>query len=45
MSIDAGEEDGYSNGVNKQLQAIESLTQDPREDANKQIQGMLENIF
>lgn len=45
MSIDAGEEDGYGNGVQKQMAAITSLSKNPREEAGKAIQGMLESIF
>ena len=45
MSIDAGEESGYSNGVDKQLNAITSMTSDAREESYKTIQDMIENIY
>lgn len=45
MSIDAGEEDGYSNGVNKQLNLVKQMTTSSQEDSMKAIQDMMENIF
>lgn len=45
MSIDAGEELGYSNGIDKMNIAIGNMTKNAREESQKQIQGMLENIF
>lgn len=45
MSIDAGEEMGYSGGLTKQLDSLKNLTKDPREESQKAIQGMLEGLF
>ena len=45
MSIDEGMELGYSTGIKKQMSAIQGMTSDPREEAGKAIQGMLESIF
>lgn len=45
MSIDAGEEAGYSNGVDKQLTAISKLTNSSREETTKLFQSKLEGIF
>jgi hypothetical protein len=45
MSIDAGEESGYSNGVDKQLSIISKMAEDSREESAKVVQDMLENIF
>ena len=38
-------EGGYSTGIKKQMSAIQGMTSDPREEAGKAIQGMLESIF
>jgi hypothetical protein len=45
MSIDAGEEGGYSNGVDKQLELVTRMTENSRENTTKQFQSMLEDIF
>lgn len=45
MSIDAGEEQGYSNGVDKQLHLVTDMVKSAKEDSNLQFQSMLENIF
>lgn len=45
MSIDAGEEDGYSNGVDKQMSLIKEMTQDSKEDSSRAFQNMLESIW
>ena len=45
ISIDAGEESGYSNGVDKQLALISKMSKDPKEETAKAVQNMLENIF
>ena len=45
MSIDAGEELGYSNGVDKMSIALGSLSRSSREDSQRAIQGMIESIF
>lgn len=45
MSIDLGEEDGYSNGIDKQLSLVTEMTKDTNEEANKELQGMLESIW
>lgn len=38
-------EEGYSVGVKKQLESLTKITADPREESQKEFQGMLENIF
>ena len=43
--LDNGEELGYSNGIQKQLQGLSKLTSDSREEAAKNFQGMIESIF
>lgn len=45
MSIDAGEESGYSSGVDKQLLSIKSMTTSASEESNRAVQSMLESIF
>lgn len=45
LSIDKGEEMGFGNEYQKQMGALEKITRDPREEAQKTIQNMLENIF
>ena len=45
MSIDEGEEFGFNTGYAKQTQMINKMTHDPREDAQKTFQGMLESLF
>ena len=45
MSIDAGEESGYSNGVDKQLYVVKEMTRSAAEDSNQQFQSMLEGLF
>jgi hypothetical protein len=45
MSIDAGEESGYSSGVDKQLLSIKSMTTSAAEESNRAVQSMLESIF
>jgi hypothetical protein len=45
MSIDAGEEQGYSNGVDKQMTLLKRMTNNPTEETQKVFQGFLENIF
>ena len=45
MSIDAGEELGYSNGVDKMNRALGAMIKDAREDSQRAIQGMLEGIY
>lgn len=45
MSIDAGEEYGYSNGVDKQLSLMTKLTKNSAEESQKQFQSMMESIF
>ena len=45
MSIDAGEEMGYSNGVDKQLTLIKKITTNTTEETQKAFQNMVENIF
>ena len=45
LSIDEGEEMGYSSGIAKQLESLTKITADPREESQKELQGMLENIF
>ena len=43
--LDEGEEMGYSVGVKKQLDSLSKITSDPREESQKEFQGMLESIF
>lgn len=45
MSVDAGEEDGYSNGVNKQLDLIKSMTGSAEEESALRFQDMMGSIF
>ena len=45
LSIDEGEEMGYSSGIAKQLESLTKITADPREESQKELQNMLENIF
>lgn len=45
MSIDAGEESGYSSGVDKQLEMVKSMTKSDELDTQKEIQSRLENLF
>ena len=45
MSIDEGEEFGYNTGYAKQSQMITKMTYDPKEESQKEFQGMLESIF
>lgn len=45
MSIDAGEENGYSNGVDKQLSLIKKMTKSATEETQKKFQSMIEGIF
>lgn len=45
LSITEGEELGYSSGIVKQLESLGKMTADPREESQKEFQGMLENIF
>ena len=45
LSIDEGEEMGYSSGIVKQLESLTKITADPREESQKELQNMLENIF
>lgn len=43
--LDEGEEMGYSESIKKQLDSLSKITSDPREESQKEFQGMLENIF
>jgi hypothetical protein len=36
---------GYSSGIAKQLESLTKITADPREESQKELQNMLENIF
>ena len=45
MSIDEGEEFGFNTGYAKQSQMITKMAYDPREESQKEFQGMLESIF
>lgn len=45
MSIDSGEEDGYSNGITKQLNLVTQMTTDVAETASQVVQNMIEDIF
>ena len=45
MSIDAGEEDGFSNGIEKQLTLVKEMTKSDKEDSSKVFQNMLETAF
>lgn len=45
ISIDEGEEFGYNTGYAKQSQMITKMTYDPKEESQKEFQGMLESIF
>ena len=45
MSIDVGEELGYSSGYEKQLDLVSKMTNNAREESSKQIQNMVEGIF
>lgn len=43
--VDQGEELGYNASTTMQLESLKGLTKDPREETQKQFQGMLESIF
>jgi len=45
MSIDAGEEDGFSNGIEKQLTLVKEMTKSDKEDSSMVFQNMLENMW
>lgn len=45
LNADQGLEMGYGQGMVKQMEALKDLTKDPREETQKQFQGMLEGIF
>lgn len=43
--VDQGLELGYNAETTMQLESLKHITKDPREETQKQFQGMLENIF
>ena len=45
LSLDEGNEQGWSGGVSKSIQSLGSLTKSAREETQKLFQGMLNNIF
>jgi len=45
MSIDAGEEDGYSNGIDKQLDIIGTMAKSDKENSYKALQDRLISAF
>lgn len=45
LSIDRGEEMGYGQGMMKQMEILQGLTKDSREETQKRFQGMIESIF
>ena len=45
LSLDEGNEQGWSGGVSKSIQSLNSLTRSAREETQKIFQGMLNNIF
>lgn len=44
MSIDAGEEDGFSNGINKQMELVKEMTESASDSTRDVFQGMLESF-
>ena len=44
LSIDAGEEDGYSNGIDKQLTLVSEMTKSAEEQSGQVFQDMLEGF-
>lgn len=45
MSIDAGEEGGYSSGIDKQLEIVKYMTRSAATESGQAVQNMLESIF
>lgn len=45
LSIDAGEENGYSNGSDKQQTILTRMTRSTEDETRKTFQGMLESIW
>ena len=45
LSLYEGNENGLNTGYIKQSQMITKMTYDPREESQKEFQGMLESIF
>lgn len=45
LSISENMENGYNSGYTRQLEVINGMTKDSREEAGKEIQNMIENIW